>query len=123
MGNLKVGHIIEAALHAVKLGCAGVLIASYAVAMRGNPVGAMLALPVFFGALMQDIGFYALAPFFAVGVMYLMGERRPDRMALVTAVIMGLVLMLFVSVLYVGLPTGNISPFYEIGAGLVNLLQ
>lgn len=113
----------KAALHAVKLGCAGGLIVLYMVAMRGNLVGAMLALPIFFGALMQDFGFYSLAPFFAVGVMYLMGERRPGWMAFITAILIGLVLMLFVSVLYVGLPTGNISPFYEIGTGLVNLLQ
>ncbi len=112
----------KAGLHAAKLTCAGVLIALYMATMRGNLVGAMLALPIFFGALMQDFGFYALAPFFAVGVMYLMGERRPGWIALVTAIIMGLMLMLFVSVLYVGLPTGNISPFYEIGTGVVNFL-
>ena len=113
----------KSALHAIKLGCAAALILLYIAGMRRNLVGAILALPVFFGALMQDFGFYSLAPFFAVGVMYLMGERRPSRMALSTAVILGLVLMLFVSVLYVGLPTGNVSPFYEIGTGLVNLLQ
>ena len=113
----------KAALHSVKLGCAGALILMYAASLRGNPVGGMLTLPVFFGALMQDMGFYFLAPFFAVGVMYLMGERRPGRIALITAIILGLVLMLFVSVLYVGLPTGNLSPFYEFGTGLVNLLQ
>ncbi len=113
----------KAALHAVKLGCAGVLILLYLITARGNPVGAMLALPVFFGALMQDIGFYALAPVFAAGVMCLMGERRAGWIALITAVITGLMLMLFVSILYVGLPAGNLSPFYEIGAGLVNLLQ
>ena len=113
----------RAVLHAIKLGCAAVLIVPWVAAVRGNPVGAMLVLPVFFGALMQDIGFYVLAPFFAAAVMYLLGERRPGLSVLVTAVIMGLMLMLFVSLLYVGLPTGNISPFYEIGTGLVNLLQ
>ena len=113
----------EAALHPVKLGCAGVLIALYLAAVRTNPVGAMLALPVFFGALLSDIGFYSLAPFFVVGVMCLMGERRPGWMALITAIIIGLLLLLFVSVLYVGLPTGNLSPFYEIGTGIVTLLQ
>lgn len=113
----------KAALHLIKIGCAGGLILLYVIAMRGNLVGAMLALPIFFGVLMQDFGFYSLSPFFAVGVMYLMGERRPGWLALVTAIIIGLVLLLFVSVLYVGLPTGNISPFYDIGTGLVTLLQ
>ncbi len=113
----------KAVLHAIKLGCAGGLILLYLVAMRGNSVGAMLALPIFFGAMLQDFGFYFLAPVFAIGVMYMMGERRAGWIALITAFIMGLMLMLFVSVLYVGLPTGNISPFYEIGTGLVNFLQ
>ena len=113
----------KSALHSIKLACAGVLIPLYIVRIRANPVGAILALPVFFGALMQDIGFYSLAPFFAAGVMWLMGERRPGWIVLITAFIFGLLLLLFVSVLYVGLPTGNISPFYEIGTGLVNLLQ
>lgn len=113
----------KAALHTVKLVCAGVLLLLYVAGLRANMVGAMLALPVFFGALMLDIGFYFLAPFFAAGVMYLMGERRPGRIVLIAALLTALVVLLFVSVLYVGLPTGNISPFYEIGTGLVNLLQ
>ncbi|MGI9311413.1 MAG: hypothetical protein ACR2P7_07770 [bacterium] len=113
----------KSALHALKLICAGALIALYLFGLRGNLVGAILALPIFFGALMQDFGFYALAPAFAVGVMYLMGERRPGWIALVAAIIVALLLLLFVGVLYVGLPTGNISPFYEFGTGIVNLLQ
>ncbi len=113
----------NATLHTIRLICAGVLLALYVAGIRDNLVGAMLALPIFFGALMQDLGFYALAPVFAAGVMYLMGERRAGWIALITAMVVGLMLMLFVSVLYVGLPTGNISPFYDLGTGLVNLLQ
>ena len=41
-----------------------------------NQVGGMLALPIFFAALLEDMGFYALAPGFAMCVMFLMGERR-----------------------------------------------
>jgi len=72
---------------------------------------------------MQDFGFYSLAPVFVVAVMFLLGERRIGWMALVAALIIGILLLLFVSVLYVGLPTGNVSPFYEIGTGLVTILQ
>jgi len=32
-------------------------------------------------------------------------------------------LLTFVSLLYVGLPTGNISPFYDLSHWLVTLLQ
>ena len=113
----------KSALHTAQLICAGVLIALYIFFARKNMVGAMLTLPVLFAAMMQDLGFYALAPAFVVGVMCLMGERRAGWIALVTALIIGLLLMLFVSLLYVGLPTGNVSPFYELGTGIVNLLQ
>ncbi|MGR3984918.1 MAG: hypothetical protein OD817_06670 [Gammaproteobacteria bacterium] len=111
------------ALHTLKLAAAAVFLLPYFAVMRRNPVGAMLALPVFFGALMQDIGFYVLAPFFAAAVMWLMGERRAHLIVPVTALIIGVLLLLFVSLLYVGLPAGNISPFYEIGAALITWLQ
>lgn len=120
----KVGFLMSTeTLHTIKLGCAGILLWVYVVRMRNNLFGAMLTLPIFFGALLQDFGFYSLAPFFVVGVMGLMGERRRGWMALITVLIMSVMLLLFVKVLYVGLPTGNISPFYEIGSGLVNILQ
>lgn len=111
------------ALHAVKLTAAAGIVAVYVAFARANRVGAMLALPVLFAAFMQDFGFYALAPVFILAVMFLLGERRVRWMALVAALIMGALLMLFVSILYVGLPTGNVSPFYEIGTGIVTLLQ
>ena len=72
---------------------------------------------------MQDIGFYVLAPLFAAAVIWLMGERRVRLIAAVAALITCVLLLLFVSLLYVGLPAGNVSPFYEIGAALVNFLQ
>lgn len=114
---------IDDALHAVKLTAAAVALAVYVAFARANRVGAMLALPVLFAAFMQDFGFYSLAPVFILAVMFLLGERRAGWMALVTALIIGVLLLLFVSLLYVGLPTGNVSPFYEIGAGLVTILQ
>ncbi len=113
----------DAPLNAIKLGAAATLILLYLWLLRTNAVGAMLALPILFGALMQDFGFYSLAPFFAAGVMFLMGERRVGWIVALSALIIGLLLLLFVSLLFVGLPTGNVSPFYEIGAGVVNLLQ
>jgi len=111
------------ALHTVKLSTAAGIVAVYVIGARANRVGAMLALPVLFAAFMQDFGFYSLAPVFIVAVMFLLGERRVRWMALVTALILGALLLLFVSILYVGLPTGNVSPFYEIGTGIVTILQ
>lgn len=110
-------------LNSVKLVCAAVLVVLYIFMMRRNRVGGMLALPILFAALLEDLGFYATAPFFVIGVMFLMGERRPQWMAIVTALVMGILLFLFVSLLYVGLPTGNIHPFYDFGNWVVTLLQ
>ena len=78
---------------------------------QGNPVK------------IRDMGFYAMAPLFIIGVTLLMGERRPQWIALTIALIMGVLLMMFVSILYVGLPTGNISPFYDFSNWLVTVLQ
>ena len=80
-------------------------------------------LPLFFAALLEDFGFYTLAPFFIIGIMYLFGERRPKPMALIMALIYGLLLLLFVNILFVGLPVGNIKPFYDIGSWIVTVLQ
>lgn len=110
-------------LHSAKLACAAILILVYLLLMRRNHVGGMLALPVFFAALLEDMGFYATAPLFIVGVMFLMGERRPQWMAIIAALVMGILLFLFVSVLYVGLPTGNVHPFYDFSHWLVSLIQ
>ena len=110
-------------LHAAKLVCAAILVVIYALSIRGNHVGGILALPILFAAFLQDFGFYAMAPIFMLGVMYLMGEQRYKHMLLVMAGIFAVLLMMFVSLLYVGLPTGNISPFYEFGTTIVNILQ
>lgn len=111
------------AVHALKLIAAPTLIILYLALMRGNHVGGILALPIFFAALLEDMGFYAMAPLFIVGVTLLMGERRPQWIALTIALIMGVLLLMFVSILYVGLPTGNLNPFYDFSNWLVILLQ
>ena len=110
-------------LHVAKLVVAALLLVLFIILVRGNQLGGMIALPVLFAAMMQDLGFYALAPFFIMAVMFLMGERRFGRMLVISAGIYAVLLALFVSVLYVGLPTGNISPFYEFGTGMVTILQ
>ncbi len=110
-------------LNSVKLVSAGLLVAVYIFAIRGNHVGGILALPILFAAFLQDFGFYAMAPIFILGVMYLMGERRYKRMGVIMLIVFAILLLLFVTILYVGLPTGNISPFYEFGTTIVNILQ
>ncbi len=110
-------------LNSMKLICAAVLIAVYLLLMWRNHVGGILALPILFAAMLEDLGFYSLAPLFIAGIMFLMGERRIKPMLLITPLIMGLLLLFFVKLLYVGLPTGNIKPFYDIGNWVITLLQ
>jgi len=113
----------KSGLHIVKLVVAAILIVAFLLLARGNHVGGILALPILFAAMLQDIGFYSLAPAFILGVMYFMGEKRLGRMVIIGLGLYCLLLILFVSLLYVGLPTGNVSPFYEIGTTMVNILQ
>ena len=110
-------------LHVVKLISAAVLVAGYGILMKGNHLGAILALPILFAAFLQDFGFYAMAPLFILTVMFLMGERRLKHMGIIMLGIYAIIIFMFVSVLYVGLPTGTISPFYEFGTQLVNIFQ
>ena len=110
-------------LHITRVVIAAILVAIVVYFVRHHRVRVALMLPLFFAALLEDFGFYVVAPFFIIGVMYVFGERRPKHMAVITAFIYGLVLLLFVSVLYVGLPVGNIRPFYDIGSWVVTVLQ
>ena len=109
--------------HLVRVVVAAVLIAIFAFFMRKNSVGAILTLPLFFAAMLEDLGFYSLAPLFIIAVMYLMGEQRLKPMLGVMLLIFAFMLTLFVKILYVGLPTGNIHPFYDIGTWVVTVLQ
>jgi hypothetical protein len=113
----------DSVLHLARIVCAAILVAIVIYFIRHHRVRVALMLPLFFAALLEDFGFYTLAPFFIIGVMYVFGERRAKPMALVMALIYGLLLMLFVKILFVGLPVGNIKPFYDIGSWVVTVLQ
>lgn len=110
-------------LHLTRIIVAAILIAVVIYYIRLHRVRVTLMLPLFFAALLEDFGFYTLAPFFIVGIMYLFGERRPKPMLLIMALIYGLLLMLFVKILFVGLPVGYVRPFYDIGSWIVTVLQ
>jgi len=110
-------------LHIARIVVAAILVAIVVYFVRHHRVRVALMLPLFFAALLEDFGFYSLAPFFIIGVMYVFGERRARHMAVATAVLMGFLLLLFVKILYVGLPVGNIRPFYDFGSWVVEMLQ
>jgi len=111
------------AVHIIRIICAAILIGIFIYYMRRNMVGAILTLPLFFAAMLEDMGFYSLAPFFIIGVMFLFGEQRSKPMMAIMALIFGLLMLLFVKILFVGLPVGNLHPFYDIGSWVVTVLQ
>ncbi|MCG8558492.1 MAG: tripartite tricarboxylate transporter TctB family protein [Hyphomicrobiales bacterium] len=86
-------------------------------------LGAILALPFAYAALLQPIGFYTLTPFFIAGVIVLMGERRLGWIVGVSVVSYAAILVLFAKLLYVGLPVGTMRPFYDYSNWLLALLQ
>ena len=110
-------------LHIARVVVAAILMAIVFYYIRHYRVRVALMFPLFFAALLEDFGFYTLAPFFIIGVMYLFGERRAKPMVLIMALIFGILLTLFVNILFVGLPVGNIRPFYDIGSWVVTVLQ
>ena len=121
-----IAHLVlaeAAGLHLLRIICAAILTAIVVYYVRLHRVRVALTLPLFFAALLEDFGFYTLAPFFIIGVMFVFGERRPRWMLTIMALIYGLLLMLFVKILFVGLPVGNIRPFYDIGSWVVTVLQ
>ena len=113
----------QTGLHLTRIVVAAILTAVVVYFIRHHRVRVMLMFPLFFAALLEDFGFYTVAPFFIVGVMYLFGERRTRPMLLIMALIYGFLLTLFVKVLFVGLPIGNIRPFYDFGSWVVTVLQ
>ena len=110
-------------LHITRIAVAAILVAIVVYFVRHHRVRVALMLPLFFAALLEDFGFYTLAPFFIIGVMYVFGERRAKHMVVIAAGLMGFLLLLFVKILYVGLPVGNIRPFYDFGSWVVTILQ
>jgi len=110
-------------LHILRMVCAVILIGLFLTQIRRNMVGSILTLPLFFAVLLEDVGFYSLAPFFIIGVMFLFGETRRKPMAAIMSLIYGLIMLLFVKILFVGLPIGNIRPFYDFGSWVVTVLQ
>jgi hypothetical protein len=110
-------------LHLLRIICAVILTAIIVYYLRIHRVRVALVLPLFFAALLEDFGFYTLAPLFIIGVMYMFGERRAKWMLSIMGLIYGLLLLLFVKILYVGLPVGNIRPFYDFGSWVVTILQ
>ena len=120
VGTDEPGHT---GLHITRIIVAAILIAIVIYYIASHRVRIALMLPLFFAAMLQDFGFYTLAPFFIIAIMFVFGERRWKPMIAIMFLLYGILMMMFVNILYVGLPTGNIRPFYDIGTWIVTVLQ
>lgn len=76
-------------------------------------VGAVLLVPLIYAACLERLGFYFLTPVFIIAFLLIGGERRWGWIIGVTAFLYIFYLLLFAKLLYVGLPTGNVHPFYD----------
>lgn len=86
-------------------------------------MAAVMTLPVAYALVLDYSGFYVTTPFFIALYLYVTGERRPRMLIAVPIGIYLLLLFFFTKLLYVGLPVGYTSPFYEISNWLLVLLQ
>ncbi len=75
--------------------------------------------PLLYLYLVPSVGFYLATPFFILGLLLILEVRSLVALASVTAVIYGLVLLLFTRLFYVALPTGQIEAFYNINNAII----
>jgi len=73
--------------------------------------------------LLPKLGFFIMTPFFVIAFMLVFKERRWQHLFITSLVFVGLVAVLFTRFLYVPLPTGNISPFYELNVEIVEAIR
>jgi len=92
--------------------------AEYALRM-----GAILVTPFVFAFLLDAVGFYVLAPIFIAVLLYIGGERRWGRIIGISLFIYALAILFFAKLLFVGLPTGNVHPFYDISNWLLIMIR
>ena len=78
-------------------------------------------LPLVYAWSLKPVGFYAATPFFIVGIILLLGERRPKWIFGVTAFIYSMLIGLFMVVLNAPLPQGTVSPFYDFSAFMLRM--
>jgi hypothetical protein len=79
--------------------------------------------PLIYLFLLTRTGFYLTTPFLISGYMYLLGERRLIHLVGTTLLIFALNILIFTVLLYVPLPVGNWSGFYEINNAFLSLIK
>ena len=89
----------------------------------GSMVNLILFLlaPLLYAWSLKPIGFYSATPFFIASIICLLGEFRVSRVLLITALIYGLLIILFLLILNAPLPQGTVSPFYDFSAFMLRI--
>ena len=82
-----------------------------------------LALPLVFAGLLDISGFYFTTPIFIACYLYLTGETRIKWLIVVPLAIYLVLVFFFTKLLYVGLPIGYVSPFYDFSNWLLVLIR
>jgi len=77
--------------------------------------------PLLYAWSLKPIGFYSATPFFIASIICLLGEFRVKRVISITALIYGLLILLFLLVLNAPLPQGTVSPFYDFSAFMLRI--
>jgi len=86
-------------------------------------IGAILVTPFVFAFLLDSVGFYVLAPVFIAVLLYIGGERRWGRIIGISLFIYALAILFFAKLLFVGLPTGNVHPFYDVSNWILIMIR
>ena len=80
-----------------------------------------LLAPLLYAWSLKPIGFYSATPFFIASIICLLGEFKVRRVLSITALIYGLLILLFLMILNAPLPQGTVSPFYDFSAFMLRI--
>lgn len=83
----------------------------------------VFATPFVYLYVMPEIGFYVATPFFILAILLLLEVRSVKALVAVTAVVYGLVLLIFTRFFYVALPVGRIESFYDLNNWIIGFVR
>lgn len=84
---------------------------------------AIFVFPLVWLYLAPRVGFYLSAPFFVLGMLWLMEVRSPINLIAVTGVIYCILLLIFTRFFFVALPVGRIDFLYDLNVIIINLVR
>lgn len=79
--------------------------------------------PLLYLFVMPQIGFYVATPLFVLGLLLMLEVRSLVALLTVTAVVYGLVLLIFTRLFFVALPVGRIEAFYDVNNAIISVAR